>query len=99
MRSILIILALCLPVRAHNWQRPATPYTRTVTIPWTRIPYPNCDFQVKQRDGQTWTITNPHGFGCEFWFTSGDVFQSTVLVDPLTLTIEIMSAHEVNPLW
>lgn len=80
-----------------RWRPSVEPYRKMLYLPWSRIPYPHCPFNVTLRDGIEYEIRNPEACACEPWFGYRDYFHIHATIHLNILTID--SASHEGQLW
>lgn len=81
---MLLVSIACADAR---WRPSILPYHKQLFLPWTRIPYPNCAFNVTLLDGIEYEIRNPAGWACDHEYNWRHYFkvQATVHLDQMTI--------------
>jgi hypothetical protein len=81
---MLLVTAVCADAR---WRPSVLPYKKSLHLPWTRIPFPNCPFKVSLRDGNEYEVHNPYGYACAPGYGYKDYFNvyATVHFDRMTI--------------
>lgn len=87
----LLVWLVCTEAAADNrWRWRVPPYRIATYLPWTRIPYPWCPFEV-QFKGESHELHNPQGFACEPGYNGDHYFWCVIHVGLDKATIDAAS--------